>query len=156
MIVRGQFCGSHRQTEFPPSNPNLWFRFLASPRLRKSNEHNRNAERAERQRCGVGGDRADHDRGRSQSCEIQIEQEYFCDDLADAEAIVGRALVKMRSMRVPEPFAPCDSPEQGDGRVGKIIQRQQQGGCKVRLRSELNQTLSGHETYRQAADVTEE
>ena len=47
-----------------------------SPRLRKSNKHDHNAERAKRERCGVGRRRTDDDRGNGQSSEIQIEQEY--------------------------------------------------------------------------------
>ena len=42
---------------------------------------------------------------RRQCRQEQVEHEYVGDDLADAEAVVGRPLIEMRSMRVPEPLA---------------------------------------------------
>src|SRR6267154_4827507 len=91
--------------------------WLTSPRLRKSNKHNHNTERAKSERRNVTGDRTDNDGDYGQTGEIKIEHEYTADDLPDAKPVISRALVEMRSMRVPEPFASCNPSEQGNRRV---------------------------------------
>jgi hypothetical protein len=46
--------------------------------------------------------------------------------LADAEAIVHGALIEVRSMGLQNRLAACEPAQQRDGRVGEIIERQQQ------------------------------
>jgi len=58
-------------------------------------------------------------------------------------------------MSVPKSLAPCETPEQGNRRIGEIVERQQQGCGKMLMRCQFEQTPAGEEAYRQAADVTQ-
>ncbi len=74
---------------------------------------------------------------------------------AYGKAVVGGALIEMGAMRRPERFAPGHTPQQGDGGVSEIIERQQQRSCEVLMPGELQQAPAGQQADRQAADVAE-
>ena len=84
-----------------------------------------------------------------------IEHEYFAHHSPHRKAIVGGALIKVGAMRRPERLAPGHPPQQRDGRVGQIVERQQQGGCKLLMPGELQQAPAEQQPDRQAADVAE-
>ena len=50
---------------------------------------------------------------------------------------------------------PRDAPNQGDGGVGEIVERQQKGGRDLLMPGELQQTPAGQQADWQAADVAE-
>src|SRR4051794_1659788 len=123
---------------------------LTLPWPRKSNEHDHSAKSAGGQQRRVNGWRTQGYRRGCQPRQQQVKQEYLGYDLSDGKPVVGRSLIKVRAMRVPEPLAGGDASEQSDGGVGKIVQRQQQGGDKMLPRCQFDQAPPDQQTYRQA------
>ena len=58
-------------------------------------------------------------------------------------------------MSVPKSLAARDPSEQGNRRVGEIIERQEQGRGEMLAPREFEQAPAGDQTDRQAADVAE-
>ena len=84
-----------------------------------------------------------------------IEREHLAHHAQHRKAVIGSALVKMRAMRRPEWLAPHHPAQQRHGRVGQIIQRQQQCGGELLMIGELQQTPAQQQPDRQAADISE-
>ncbi len=61
----------------------------------------------------------------------------------------------MAAVRLPERLAPHDAARERDGRVGEVIERQQQGGGAVAGVGELQQQPAEQQADRQTADVAE-
>ena len=73
----------------------------------------------------------------------------------NAEAPIGRALVEMSAVRLPERLAVCDPPQQGQGRVGEIIERQHKRRGEMAVAGQQEQQPGEQQPDRQAADVAE-
>ena len=113
---------------------------------RTADERSRLVEKAGR------GKRDEGERGKR-----DIDRKDVSDHLADGEAAVGRALIKVRAVRLPHLFAADQAARERDGRVGEIIERQQDCGWRVRRgRRAAHQEPAEQQTDRQAADIAEE
>jgi len=55
----------------------------------------------------------------------RLVEKYARDDLGNCEALVGRTLVEVRAMGLPERLAPRDAAAERERRIGKIVQRQE-------------------------------
>ena len=73
----------------------------------------------------------DGDRRYRQSRQKHVEKEYFGYNLSVTKSVIGCSLIEMRSVSVPESFTIGEPSEQGDRRIGDVIQRQQQGRGKM-------------------------
>src|SRR5262249_61659545 len=97
--------------------------------------------------CVNGRAREDRQRGKH---EIYKKDAGY--DLRDSEAVVGRTLVEMRSVRPPDRFAPDDTAHQSDGSIGQIVERQDERGRQLAASGELEQQPSEQKADRQATD----
>ena len=66
-----------------------------------------------------------------------VKREDLADYLRNGETIVGRALIKMRTVGGPERLAPDYTAQQRYRGIGKVIQRQQKRGNYVLPKSKL-------------------
>ena len=85
----------------------------------------------------------------------KIDQKDTGDDLGNGEAVVDRALIEVRAMRLPERLALGDAAGERDGRIGEIIEREDERRRQMALFRELEQQPAEQKTDRQASDVAQ-
>src|SRR5450631_278627 len=85
----------------------------------------------------------------------EVKRQNLADYLQHGESIVGRALIKMRTMGGPERLAPDYPAQQRHRGVGKVIKRQQQRGNHVLPKSKLKKAPAEQQANRQAPDISE-
>ena len=84
-----------------------------------------------------------------------IDREDPRRDADDGEAAVGCDLIEMRTVRLPDRLAADQAPQQGDGRIGEIVERHHDCRGEMAARRYQEQEPSEQEPDRQTADVAE-
>src|SRR5207248_11327734 len=97
------------------------FKFGSLSGARKSHkqpgdEYRARCQHHQRHHGSIGRDADEREYGQA-----DIDQEHASDDLVNLETVVGRPLVEMRAMRLPERLASDDAPRKRDCCVGKIV-----------------------------------
>ena len=85
----------------------------------------------------------------------EIDQKDAGDDLGNGEAVVGRALIEVRAVRLPERLALGDAAGERDGRVGEIIEREDERRRQMAVARKLQQQPAEQKTDRQASHVAQ-
>ena len=85
---------------------------------------------ADNRGSGDKGDQRDRgaagrDGDQREAHERQIGCKNACDNAVNRKATIRRALIKVRTMGLPERFAGNNATRQGECRVGQIVERQQ-------------------------------
>ena len=99
---------------------------------------------------------APHERRAGKTREGDVHGKDMRRDPHDREPAVGRLLVEVRPVRLPDPLPPHEAPEKRDRRIGQIVERQQQRRREAAVERQAVQHPGDEKPDRQRADVAEE